>query len=364
MKQYDMNDGATRRRVFWLLQRLTSYTLWQRKRDAWERFTRAYEDAIKTWPKSQPEQMEADHLPRIYDVLGFYNRGLEELAQGHRSVWRLGRPLYEAEQGSGTVQRNFYRHPQYWERGMQLEPWPPKVEALYQLLLASVCHGDQTPLEIDYGAAHLGARWSSPGALLNAEAYDDGFHKLPLPVFPDPLPELPPAKDVFIKSGDVVPVDGIWEPVNYRQERLFGIVPAGARSVDNNGCFNYLVGATQAPRITGGYDEAAGRSERVRTHWRLLWEDTRYTDGVIPDESAYFLAPKAVPEPAAGDAEMAVKTGEVCPRTGLWQAVDHDRAPVEVEAGTVMPDLLVPDQLGELRQHWVVWRLVKATRDV
>ncbi|MCA7961189.1 hypothetical protein LGM14_27240 [Burkholderia multivorans] len=24
-------------------------------------------------------------------------------------------------------------------------------------------------------------------------------------------------------------------------------------------------------------------------HWRLLWEDKRYTDGVIPDESEYFL---------------------------------------------------------------------------
>nr|WP_244098370.1 Imm72 family immunity protein [Burkholderia ambifaria] len=26
------------------------------------------------------------------------------------------------------------------------------------------------------------------------------------------------------------------------------------------------------------------------THWRLLWEDTRYRDGIMPDESQYFLA--------------------------------------------------------------------------
>jgi hypothetical protein len=24
-------------------------------------------------------------------------------------------------------------------------------------------------------------------------------------------------------------------------------------------------------------------------HWRLVWEDTRYCDGIIPDESEYFL---------------------------------------------------------------------------
>jgi hypothetical protein len=34
MKQYDMNNGETPWPVFWLLKRLTSYTLWARKRDA------------------------------------------------------------------------------------------------------------------------------------------------------------------------------------------------------------------------------------------------------------------------------------------------------------------------------------------
>jgi hypothetical protein len=34
IKQYDMADDATRRRIFWLLQRLTSFSLWKRKREA------------------------------------------------------------------------------------------------------------------------------------------------------------------------------------------------------------------------------------------------------------------------------------------------------------------------------------------
>ena len=69
MKLFSMRDETTRRQVFWLLKRLTSYSLWAKKRDDWEIFMRAYENAVKTWPTSQREQMPADNLPRIYGVL-------------------------------------------------------------------------------------------------------------------------------------------------------------------------------------------------------------------------------------------------------------------------------------------------------
>ncbi|WP_244231100.1 Imm71 family immunity protein [Paraburkholderia graminis] len=49
-----MQDSETRRRVFWLLKRLTSYSLWAKKRDAWEVFSRAFENAVRTWPKNDP----------------------------------------------------------------------------------------------------------------------------------------------------------------------------------------------------------------------------------------------------------------------------------------------------------------------
>ncbi|WP_256259050.1 Imm71 family immunity protein, partial [Burkholderia ubonensis] len=55
IKQYDMTDDATRRRIFWLLQRLTSFSLWKRKRDAFAIFANAYENAVKTWPEDDPE---------------------------------------------------------------------------------------------------------------------------------------------------------------------------------------------------------------------------------------------------------------------------------------------------------------------
>lgn len=46
-----MTDDLVRRKLFWLLQRLSSYTLWTRKRDAWAYFAQEYEHALKTWPE-------------------------------------------------------------------------------------------------------------------------------------------------------------------------------------------------------------------------------------------------------------------------------------------------------------------------
>jgi hypothetical protein len=291
MKDYDMSDEATRRKVCWLLQRLTSYSLWEKKRDAWERFTRAYENAVKTWPGSQPEQVEADRLTSIYNILSLYEKGMDELAKGRRHVWRNGQPFNETWKGSALTRTNLYRHPSYWERGIQLEPWPPKIEELHQVLIQSFYKGDQSPLEVLPQQPVPTAKWSIAYPLLDPQAYDEGFYTLPYPVFPDPLPDLPEASDVLITSGDTVPADGIWEPVRNRQVRLLGIIPVGEKVYENNGCFNYFVKDTTAPRISGDYNESTERTEYERTQWRLLWEDTRYKDGVIPDESEYFLRP-------------------------------------------------------------------------
>lgn len=53
MKKHDMHDDITRRKVFWLLQRLTSWTLWRTKHENFKIFAVAYENAVKTWPLSQ-----------------------------------------------------------------------------------------------------------------------------------------------------------------------------------------------------------------------------------------------------------------------------------------------------------------------
>ncbi|MFM0377861.1 Imm72 family immunity protein [Paraburkholderia strydomiana] len=361
MKLYDMQDDDVRRQVFWMLKRLSSYALWKRKRDAWEVFAYAYEAAVSNWPKSRPEQMDPDMLPRIFEVLSLYNEGVQELAKGHRFVWRVDGPLALAIDKAGTISRYFYTDPDYWERGMQLAPYPPPVEALHKLMRASEFNGEYAPTEVP-DAPHMTARCPSPGSLLNPDAYKFAFYDLPYPVFPAGLPEVPVGTDLIVRSGQRVPKDGIWEPVRVEREKAFGIVPVGVKKAENNGCFNYLVADGKAPYVAE-WDEAHARTERVATYWRLLWEDFRYKDGAIPDESEYFIEAKVssvLPAEGQRAEEVEVRTGDPCPVTGTWEATDFDNHRIEASQGMVMPDVLASAAgSGERRVHWVTWRLVR-----
>ncbi|WP_446903953.1 Imm72 family immunity protein [Burkholderia sp. YIM B11467] len=350
IKLYDLTDDATRRRIFWLLQRLTSFSLWKRKRDAFAIFASEYENAVKTWPEDDPEPLHAGHLPIIFEILAAYDRGLSELARGYRFVWQRGEPLEYAVDRYNYLNAYFFPHYNYWERGAQFAPYPPKVNALAQLLHASQYQMEHAPLEPSSLNNDL-AQLRSEGLLLSPNAYRNTFYTLPYPVFPEDLPEVPEPVGPVIKSGEKVPCDGIWEPVVVDQLKLLGIVPVGNRSLRGNGCFNYFIRDIRAPNLRN--DETR---TPVKTHWRLLWEDKRYADGIIPDESQYFLEPPSPLQPNR-DTVTQVRTGDICPVSGEWQTDEYSGKTLRVEAGVVMPDMLVRDNLGELTVRWVTWRM-------
>jgi len=350
-------DADTKRKIFWLLKRLTSYSLWERKRDAWERFARAYEEAVKTWPAGQPEQMPADNLPRIYHILSCYNAGLVELRRGNRFVWRDGESLETAIREYIVVSAYLYPDGDYWERGIQQVPYPENVEVLNKLMRASEFRGEEAPLE-DSHSTDEAATLESVEWLLDPDAYKNRFYTLQYPIFPELLPEVPEATDVIVRSGRRIPVDGIWEPVNVRYNKVLGLIPTGEVEAEGIGCFNYFVQGVRAPKVTGNYNELADRFDVVDTHWRLIWVDDRYKGGNIPDESEYFIEPKAPEEPHVDEVLREFRTNEICPVSGLWQAVGYKNPPVHIDAGTVMPDLSVRDVKGEMILHYVKWRLV------
>lgn len=346
-------DEHMQKKVFWLLQRLTSYSLWVRKRDAWKIFADAYENAVKTWPASQSEQMPADNLPTIYNILSLYNEGLQALRTGDRSVWRSDGALNIAVSQYYGVASFLYPNADYWERGVQQAPYPAKVEALNQLMRASEFHGDAAPLESQRReSAFIGG----PGFLLNPRSYQYGFHTLAYPIFPEVLPEIPEAKDVLVRSGQTVPVSGIWEPVHVERDRILGLIPHGSARIESAGCFNYFVNGTAAPKIIGRYIEATERFERVGVHWRLLWEDRRYKDGIVPNESEYFIQPKS-PLSQPDEDVGPINAYDVCPISGWWEAVGHSQSSRHISAGELMPDLSVRDAKGEMVSHLVAWRL-------
>ncbi|MFM0184132.1 Imm72 family immunity protein [Paraburkholderia aspalathi] len=357
MNEYDMQDEVTRRKIFWLLQRLTSLSLWKAKQNAFGVFAAAYETAVKTWPQTDPEPLSADHLKTVYEILSLYDEGLNELASGHRFVWREGQALNRVIDRFNYLAKYFYTNPKYWERGGQIEPYPPKVDALARLMHASEVQMEYAPLEVwgtDYNFAYL----QLPEALLDRDAYKHTFYELAYPTFPADLPEVPNPAGPVIQSGQVVPSDGIWEPVTIEQSRVSGVIPLGAKLFGNSGCFNYFVADTEAPNLEG-FDSATFSATIVPTHWRLLWEDTRYSNGVIPDESQYFLDADKPTEPSNRGIVEPVRTGDICPVSGEWGTEEYGGKTVHIKQGAAMPDLLAKDNLGERKVHWVTWRLIR-----
>ena len=359
MKGHDMSDDLVRRKVFWLLQRLTSYSLWQKKAEAWQVFADAYEHAVKTWPEDDPQRMNADNLVRIYEMLSWFEQGLAELRNGRRHVWRTAQPFRQVIDNYTTLTKYFFTHPAYWERGMQAAPYPPKVETLSRLMRASEYLGDDSACEVPYREDSW-ARWTSPGGLLNPDAYRFEFQELAYPVFPDVLPEVPASSGLIVHSGQAVPVDGIWEPVRNEPTKVLGLIPLGGKKTESAGCFNYLVKDTVAPNLLDSSQDMSNGIKTLDVDWRLIWEDTRYRDGIARDESVYFLRPR-LGESRTKESDVAVElmTSAICPVSGLWVAVGYDAPPVTIIEGSVMPDLVIDRGQGERRVYWVTWRLQK-----
>lgn len=319
---YSMNDDDTRRKVLWMLKRLSSYSLWKRKRDAWAIFADAYENAVKTWPESDPDALNPDNLVYIYQALRLYDQGLEELKVGHRHVWRTQGDLYQLYKPVDIVKSCFFGA--CHERGSQIWAYPPKVETINKLRLKEEIAGSGFVWEPSDNVAQI----SNVNFLFSNTLYDSEFYSLPRPVFPKILPAVPDENKKVIKTGDSIPCDGIWEPGSLDFDYKWKVIPVGVREFSNEGCFNYLIKGANAPLIKV-YEN--GEIKKKSVEWRLIWEDTRYCDGIIPDESEYFL------EEDPGK-RITCKSGEACPHSGRWATLAGGQQQfAQVAAGSVMP---------------------------
>lgn len=179
------------------------------------------------------------------------------------------------------------------------------------------------------------------------ESYDNtGGRGRPPISYPPVLPAGPPhnintAGQIW--SGAEIPVTGIWEPWFVEEpvrtgmlgglvDRLAGKAPAEDVPVFTGkvGCPNYfLVGATAFEY------EMEGTDKKAKVAWRLIWEDTRYLDGKIPDEEKeYFGSPAAADLPAK---VLTAYPGDPCPESGEWYSVNWDGRRQTVNKGDPMP---------------------------
>ncbi|MCU6308592.1 Imm72 family immunity protein [Enterobacter quasiroggenkampii] len=336
--KYPMSEEQVRRKLFWLLQRLSSYTLWQRKRDAWACFTEKYEQALKTWPEEITKGFDKEVIIWAYDALRLYDEGLPELAVGNRQVWQIKTgAFYQLVRPVDLVQKFFY--PLCHERWTQVEAYPPEVEKLNKLRIASEFPGEY----LLYPPQNNVCNFFDAAYLLKPETYQWEFSFYPYPVFPKNLPPVPERSDIIIKTDDSVPCDGIWEPVKILYNHKFLVVKGGISGFKNLGAYNYFIRGMTAPRqvyydvLMESDTEMLITDDPIRyreVHWRLVWEDTRYCDGIIPDESEYFL------DDAPGE-RITCRTGEQCPYSGKWSTLagGHQQF-IDVQAGALMPEAM------------------------
>ncbi|EKY5010504.1 TPA: hypothetical protein RMT53_004787 [Escherichia coli] len=334
--KYPMSDEQVRRKLFWVLQRLSSYSLWQRKRDAWAYFTQQYEQALKNWPEEITKGFDPEAIIWAYDALRLYDEGLSELAVGNRQVWqRLTGEFHQLARPVDLIESYFYLP--CHERGVQQEPYPVEVEKLNKLKIAAKIHGDY----LMYPPHNNVCNFFDAAYLLELDNYKYNFNKLAYPVFPENLPPVPERSDIIIKTDDPVPCDGIWEPVKIHYDHKLLIIKDGISGFNNLGAYNYFIRGMNAP-LQVYYDvliesdtEMVVPDDPIRyrdVHWRLVWEDTRYSDGIIPDESEYFL------DDAPGK-RITCPSGELCPHSGHWATIagGHQQF-IDVQAGQLMPE--------------------------
>lgn len=334
--KYPMSDEQVRRKLFWVLQRLSSYSLWQRKRDAWAYFTQQYEQALKNWPEEITKGFDPEAIIWAYDALRLYDEGLSELAVGNRQVWqRLTGEFHQLARPVDLIESYFYLP--CHERGVQQEPYPVEVEKLNKLKIAAKIHGDY----LMYPPHNNVCNFFDAAYLLELGNYKYNFNKLAYPVFPENLPPVPERSDIIIKTDDPVPCDGIWEPVKIHYDHKLLIIKDGISGFNNLGAYNYFIRGMNAPRqvyydvLIESDTEMVVPDDPIRyrdVHWRLVWEDTRYSDGIIPDESEYFL------DDAPGK-RITCPSGELCPHSGHWATIagGHQQF-IDVQAGQLMPE--------------------------
>lgn len=327
MTNFPMTDEHVRRRLFWLIQRLSSYTLWQRKRNVWALFADKYEEALKTWPEEKTRGFHPKGIIYIYDALRLFDEGLAELATGNRQVWQRKTGAFHQLARPVDLVGSFLYGPCH-ERGMQFEHYPDFIESLNKLRLAAEYWGDN----LLYPPYNNVCNTFDAGYLLDSKNYSSTFAVYPYPVFPKNLPSVPDGTEIIIKTGEPVPCDGIWEPVKLTHNHKFLVFPTAISAFKTLGAFNYFIRGMNAPlQVYEDMLRADGWGYR-EVQWRLVWEDTRYCDGIIPDESAYFLN-------EAQGKRIQCRTGEQCPHSGQWATLagGHQQF-TYARAGQKMPE--------------------------
>jgi hypothetical protein len=305
-----------RKKIFWYLKRKTSYTAWKRQADAFDKFADIFEKQVMEEPIAAPVQRIGPmnwetSYPEILKCQVLYEKALDRLKQGDRTIWlynELGL-MWDAVVIAGSWHANIVNHGAggHEDKYFDGKYVPNMEESLKQWFTCADSAGYLQPQFEDMGMPDT--------------FYKEKFDAHPnigreAVIFPSYLPDVPePEEEILVRTGEDVPVFGIYEPQI------------------KDGCMNYLHGGTKARP----YDMAQKRP----VTWKLIWEDTRYLDGHIPSEEAQYFPPQAKPiepMPAFVGADLiSASTGQTCPKDGNWAVMNDLQGKASFKKGEKMP---------------------------
>lgn len=309
-----------RQLMFWYLKRKSSYTAWKREVEAF----RVFVDLVERQAREQPVvKDEWDYKTEWEDVysealkgLVHYEKALARLGKGDRTVF-LYNSLGEFDDAT-TVSGDL--HSEIVNGGHDFIPNKYKgkyiKEIIYSLRWWFAVQGDTGYLQ--------------PG-MAGRSAVDTWWperHDLLVRLFPpNPLPEVPAASNVTVRTNEPVPAFGIYEPQI------------------KDGCMNYLQQGVPAR----SYSQTPVAYDGASVVWRLIWEDHRYEDGKIPPEEESYFPPEydanirakllAEDEAAKPKNQLIVADSrQMAPQAGRWLLAGDLNTSIEIaQKGDLMP---------------------------
>jgi len=300
---YLLPSDHERQVLFAWLKQASSLTAWRRLFTYNQVFvdavTSAYEDEQKT-PGAR-QTIPTDWCAEVLRAQDAFLAALRRLEQGDRRCFAfLGAPghfsqgLLQVEWWQGMYSGSFSGR-----NGFDIADsphWPAIEKAMHDCLAAlsdiGVVLQDRVidePAPISDVSDYLSNSDSSLIKHWNGQAV--------VPAVPRAVPE------VLVRTGQVIPCYGIWEPVRVGLRPGPQITPKGvpyelpaSRDVDGrtlDGCMNYLHGDFAAPTIA--FEGDAPRHDGRSTTWRLIWHDDRYGGKPVPDEEQRYVFVQPVP---------------------------------------------------------------------
>ncbi|CAN7410325.1 Imm71 family immunity protein [Pseudoduganella sp. LjRoot289] len=330
--------GLERQQIFYWLKRVSSVTAWRRIFEYYKAWATATENSLREADENgwgEETSLPQSEYALILKCLAHCEEGVSRLARGDKRVFK-----FDAN-GEFAMARRMLFH------------W---AQMLYRIEIGENCIKIHTPLWVEFNEALTKAcqAWQEcalqvleprylgePGLTL----YGQWLQKeLATMTFPSELALVPdPVENTFVRTDEYTPCSGIWEPIDVPKPSFLSLLtgaPKPQPPFKIVGAMNYLHGGSKAPRITV---ETATDSFRLDTTWRLLWQDDRYNDGIIPEEEAHyqFTRPYLVqpaPQPLIVPEETTwAESGTPAPLSGKWLVESDLNASIILTKGDKLP---------------------------